>query len=68
MAKSDRVRYNLNLPPGEYARLRELAARRDTTILDLIRRAIRLLLLLSETADQTIILRDGDKDREITFL
>lgn len=59
-------RYNLVLPENLHAKLQEVAEQRHTTLLELIKKFIKLGLLIdSLDEDTTIILRKDDKEREI---
>jgi predicted transcriptional regulator len=64
-------RYNLKLPEELYQELQTLAERRQTTVLELLRRFVKLGLLVAkaeESPDMAFILREGDKERELVLL
>lgn len=69
--KSDIKKYNLALPQELFDELQEVADKRHTTVVELLRRFIKLGLIASqidETPDAAIIIREGDKEREILIL
>jgi len=64
-------RYNLVLPEELYRELQTLAEKRHTTVLELLRRFVKLGLLVAkaeESPDMAFILREGDKERELLLL
>jgi ATP-dependent Clp protease ATP-binding subunit ClpA len=64
-------RYNLALPEDLYAEVQSLADRQHTTVVELLRRFIKLGLLataVQERRDAALIIREGDKEREILLL
>jgi len=64
-------RYNLALPEDLYDEVQSLADRQQTTVVEVLRRFIRLGLLATEVQDRTgtaLIIRDGDREREILLL
>jgi hypothetical protein len=69
--KSDGLkRYNLALPETLFDELQKLAERRHTTVVELLRRFIKLGLLaieLEETPDAALLIREGDTEREVLF-
>ena len=63
-------RYNLALPEDLYAELQVLAEREHTTILDLIRRSIKLGLLaidIQNDPNAKIVIHEGGQQRELLF-
>jgi hypothetical protein len=64
-------RYSLVLPEDLFEEIQHLAEKRQTTVVDLIRRFIKLGLLaaqVEETPGAAFIIREGDTEREIIFL
>src|SRR5262245_58664691 len=64
-------RYNLVLPEDLFTALQELADKRQTTVVDLIRRFIKLGLIaakVEETPDAALIIREGDTEQRIILL
>ena len=65
-------RYNLVLPASLYAKLDEQADRQQTTVVDLIRKYLRLGLaittLVEDDPDAALIVRSGDVERELVIL
>lgn len=63
-------RYNLALPEGLYGELQSLAESEHTTVLDLIRRFIKLGLLVAQIEKDSgakIVIHEGTRQREIVF-
>ncbi len=64
-------RYNLALPGELYDQIQLLAERKHTTVLDLLRRFIKLGLLaakLDDDPDAALIIRQGNTEREIVLV
>jgi ATP-dependent Clp protease ATP-binding subunit ClpA len=64
-------RYNLVLPEELFRQVQELADREHTTVVEVLRRFIKLGLLatrVAETPDSAIILREGGREREVLLL
>jgi ATP-dependent Clp protease ATP-binding subunit ClpA len=64
-------RYNLALPEGLYQEVQQVAARQQTTVVEVIRRFIRLGLIatrVAETPGGALLVREGGKDREVLLL
>jgi hypothetical protein len=64
-------RYSLVLPEELFNEVQELATREHTTVVELMRRFIKLGLLafkVQETPDAALIIREGSSEREIVFL
>jgi hypothetical protein len=64
-------RYNLVLPEALYLELQSLAEQRQVTVLELLRKFIRLGLLVAkaeDSPDAAFVLREGDKERELLLL
>jgi len=61
-------RYNLDVPVELFEALRTVADRQQTTIVDVIRRFIRLGLAVEKSADSTLYIREGDSFSKIILL
>ncbi len=64
-------RYNLTLPDELFKELQQVADKRHTTVVDLLRRFIKLGLIatnLEDTPDAALIIREGDTEREVILL
>jgi hypothetical protein len=64
-------RYNLVLPNNLFEEVQALAEKEDTSVLDLLKRLIRIGVVidkLSQSPDTTLIVREGDRERELMFL
>lgn len=64
-------RYNLVLPEDLYKEVQALADRRHTTVVDLLRRFIKLGLLVAkaeESPDTAFLIREGDKEQQLLLL
>jgi CopG-like RHH_1 or ribbon-helix-helix domain, RHH_5 len=64
-------RYNLVLPEELYQEVQTLAEQRGTTVVELLRRFIKLGLLVAkaeESPDMAFILREGERERELILL
>jgi hypothetical protein len=61
-------RYNLDLPTELFDSLRAVAEQNNTTIVDVIRRFIRLGLAVEKTHDSTLYIREGDSFSKIILL
>jgi ATP-dependent Clp protease ATP-binding subunit ClpC len=64
-------RYNLVLPDELYEELQQLADRQHTTVVEILRRFVKLGLLatkISESPGSALIIREGDREREILLL
>lgn len=64
-------RYNLALPKALFDEVQRIADARQTTVVDLLRRFIRLGLLaiyLEDKPDAALIIREGDSEREVLLL
>jgi hypothetical protein len=74
-SKSDKERgikrYNLSLPEEIMKELQAAADANDTTVLELLRRFVKLGLIaleLEKREDAALIIREGDREREIILL
>jgi hypothetical protein len=70
-AETGLKRFNVVLPDDLFREMQDLADRRHTSVVELMRRFCRLGLLVtraSETAGSAFILRDGDRERELLLL
>lgn len=66
--KQEIKRYNLNVPVELFDELQELAERKHTTVVDLLRRFIKLGIFAVQVADDpkaALIIRDDRGEREI---
>lgn len=61
-------RYNLDVPVELFEDLRIVAERQHTTVVDVIRRFIRLGLAVEKTPDSTLYIREGDSFSKIILL
>jgi hypothetical protein len=64
-------RYNLVLPEELYDEVHGLADRRHTTVVELIRRFIKLGLLVAkaeEAPNTAFVIREGDKEQQLVLL
>ena len=64
-------RYSLVLPEDLFEEVERVAERQNTTVVELLRRFARLGLLavrLQEMPGEAIIMREGDREREIMRL
>jgi hypothetical protein len=64
-------RYSLVLPEDLFAAIQALADQRQTTVVDLIRRFIKLGLIaakIEDTPGAALIIRDGDSEQQIILL
>lgn len=73
MASNSRAvkRYNLALPEDLFNELQQTAERRQTTVVELLRRFIKLGLLIIQTedsSDSTFWLKEGDIEKQIILI
>jgi len=64
-------RYSLVLPEDLFEEVERLAERQQTSVVELLRRFTRLGLLatqLQERADAALVIREGDREREVMLL
>lgn len=64
-------RYNLVLPEALFNEVQALADKRHTTVVEMLRKFIKLGLLatqIEETPDSALIIREGNREREIILL
>ncbi len=69
--KSDIKKYNLALPQKLFDKLQEAADKQHTTVVELLRKFIKLGLIIIELdgkSDSAFIIREGDNEREVVFL
>jgi hypothetical protein len=69
--RTDMHQYKLTIPKYLFENLQRLAARENTTVLDLIRRFIKLGLKIveeQEEGSELIIRREDEEDEQILFL
>jgi 16S rRNA U516 pseudouridylate synthase RsuA-like enzyme len=61
-------RYNLVLPEGLFEEVQRVADARQVSVVELLRRFIKLGLVavkVEEKDDATLVIKEGDKEREI---
>jgi hypothetical protein len=64
-------RYNLVLPENLFDEVQRVAEERQTTVVDLLRRFIKLGLLaleIEDSPDKALLIRDGNIERQILIL
>lgn len=64
-------RYNLVLPEELYNEVQTIADRHHTTVLEILRRFVKLGLLIAkaeESPNTAFILREGDKEQQLLLL
>jgi ATP-dependent Clp protease ATP-binding subunit ClpA len=64
-------RYSLVLPESLFQEVQELSEREQTTVVEVMRRFIKLGLLatrIQETPDASIVIREGGRERELLIL
>lgn len=64
-------RYHLAIPEELFDKVKKAANARNVTVVELLRRFIALGLIatrLNEEAGETLVIREGTKERQITFL
>ncbi len=64
-------RYNLVIPEVLFNEVQKIADEEHTTVVDLLRRFIKLGLIatdVSRKADSALVIREGNREREIMFL
>ena len=67
---SDQKRYHLVLPEALYSELQKAAADKNTTVVSLLRRFIRLGLLALKAQDEpdsALVFKNGKRERRILF-
>jgi hypothetical protein len=68
---SSAKRYNLILPEELYHEVQRAAESRHTTVVEMLRRFVKLGLLVAkaeESPDTAFIIRKGDKEQELVLL
>ncbi len=69
--KSGLKRYNLVLPEAVFDEVRQVAASQNTTVVEMLRRYIKLGLMVSklqETPEITLSVKEKEIEREIILL
>ena len=65
-------RYNLVLPEELFAKVQELAEKRGVTVVEILRRFIKLGLLVAQSEDAPdmtfVVIREGGSEREVILL
>lgn len=70
-SKSKLYRYNLALPKELFDEIKDAADERGMTVVEVIRKFIKLGLIALETQDTSgsaLIIREGDTERQIMML
>lgn len=70
MAQTELKHYNLAIPKPLFDELQQRVSNEHTSMLELLRRLIRIGLIvykLSETPGAEIIVRQGDRERELVL-
>lgn len=70
-AKTEVKRYNLALPTDLFDALQQIADKRQTTVVDVLRRFIKLGIMavnIEETEGSALIIREGNAERQIVLL
>jgi hypothetical protein len=71
MTKEKTKRYNMVLPQPLFDELKVIADERHSTVLEVLKQFIRLGLLVSKaekSSDTAVIMREGDKERELILI
>jgi hypothetical protein len=61
-------RYNLDISVELFNELRQVADRQHTTVVDVIRRFIKLGLAVEKTSENTIYIREGESFSRLILL
>ncbi len=64
-------RYHLVVPEDLFEQVQELAEQRHTTVVELLRRFIKLGLVaakVEENPDAALLIREGDRERQIILI
>ena len=64
-------RYNLAIPEELFNQVQEVADNQHTTVVEILRKFIKLGLLavqVGDNPDQSLLIREGDKERQIILL
>ena len=64
-------RYNLALPQELFEELKDAAENRGTTVVEMLRKFIKLRLIVLEAQDKpdsALIIKEGDTERQIMIL
>ena len=71
MSVNNLRRYSLVLPEDLFNEVERLADERQVTVVELLRRFIKLGLLavqIENSPDKALLIREGDRDRELLIL
>lgn len=71
MKKKQQKRYNLVLPEGLFNRVQELADEEETSVVELLRKFIKLGLLavdIEKDPDAALLIREKDVERQLVIL
>ena len=65
------ARYNLSIPDELMEKLKDIADEHNTTVVEVIRKSIKLGLVafaIESKPDSALILKEGDRERQIVLL
>ncbi len=68
---NDLKRYNLVLPEEMYTELEKVARKRHTSVVEMLRRFIKLGLLVDQIDDRPeaeLLIREGSRERQIVLI
>lgn len=71
MTREKTKRYNLVLPQPLFDELQRIADERQSTVLEVLKQFIRLGLLVSKaerSSDTAVVIREGDRERELLLI
>jgi hypothetical protein len=71
MGMSDLKRYNLVLPEELFAELERMANKRHTSVVEVLRRYIKLGLLVEQIDERPgaeLLIREGERERQIVLI
>ena len=71
MTKEKTKRYNMVIPQPLFDELQMMADERHSTVLEVLKQFIRLGLLVSKaekSPDAAVIIREGDRERELMLI
>ena len=71
MTKEKTKRYNMVLPQPLFDEIQRIADERHSTVLEVLKQFIRLGLLVSKaekSLDAAVIIREGDRERELMLI
>lgn len=71
MNRNANKRYTLVIPQGMYDEVEQIAEQRHATVIDLLRKFIKLGILavnLEDDPNAALVIREGDTEKEIMML